>query len=172
MKRQAEDMAREIIRELQISFAPIDVYHIAQDLKLNVIEEELPEEVSGVLYQNKQKTPVIILNKQQSSRRKRFSVAHEIGHYVLKHQTDIHVDKKLIFRDAVSSAAIDSTEIDANTFAAELLMPAELVKRSYQTLLEQTFDDEDELLAALASEYDVSTAAMGFRLKNLGFSIA
>jgi Zn-dependent peptidase ImmA (M78 family) len=56
-------------------------------------------------------------------------------------------------------------EIEANFFAAELLMPASFLARS---LAGEPFDIDDEgAVGALAKEYKVSASAMRFRLGNL-----
>jgi len=71
----------------------------------------------------------------------------------------------MLMRNAASSAGIDEIEIEANSFAAELLMPETFLARS---LLGQSFDiDDDGAVSALAKEYKVSIAAMRFRLGNL-----
>jgi Zn-dependent peptidase ImmA (M78 family) len=172
MKRQAEVKAKELLERLHITQKPVNPGQIAKKLGIKVIEDELPDEFSGVLYQKNPKAVTIILNKAQSPKRKRFSIAHEIGHFEMKHQTEVHVDKKMLFRNEVSAAAIDPIEIDANAFAAELLMPAEWVKTSYRELVQKSFSDEDDFLSELAGLYEVSTAAMSYRLKNLGLSIS
>jgi Zn-dependent peptidase ImmA (M78 family) len=70
------------------------------------------------------------------------------------------------FRDDRSGTAEHSEEIEANQFAAELLMPAQWIEAKART---RRFDlNDDEAIRALASEFGVSQQAMTFRLANLG----
>jgi Zn-dependent peptidase ImmA (M78 family) len=115
-------------------------------------------------------TPIIGVNALHHPNRQRFTLAHEVGHLVL-HRPEItkqiHVDKgfPMLMRDAASAAGVDEMEIEANFFAAELLMPEDFLARSLQG---QSFDIDDEgAVSALAKEYKVSVAAMRFRLGNL-----
>ncbi|MDX6524482.1 MAG: hypothetical protein QOI17_1995, partial [Gaiellales bacterium] len=93
--------------------------------------------------------------------RRRFSVAHEVGHFLL-HALD---QRQAVFcRAADMRPDPDSPERlrerEANRFAAELLMPEPMVAREAQRL------GPDPL--ALAPRFAVSDLAMGFRLVNLG----
>ena len=68
----------------------------------------------------------------------------------------------------MSSAATDTEEIEANSFAAALLMPRIWVQAAVDRELQFGINDRDELTLSLAKEFDVSTEAMRFRLINLG----
>lgn len=95
-------------------------------------------------------------NINEPSYRQRFTQAHELGHVVLGHVRN-GVSPK---RDTSFALRPDEQdEVDANQFAAELLMPEEYVR----TAVKREFN-----LNKLASLFDVSTAAMHYRLKNLG----
>jgi Zn-dependent peptidase ImmA (M78 family) len=79
----------------------------------------------------------------------------------------VHVDKDfpVLMRDAISSQATNSIEIQANQFAAELLMPAELLEKA---LAEIRFDIDDEKpIEALAKKVKVSKQALEYRIRNL-----
>ena len=72
----------------------------------------------------------------------------------------------MVLRDSASSQATDPKEIEANQFAAELLMPEHMLKQDMSEFLS---DFENEAgLEKLANLYQVSTQAMAFRLANLG----
>ena len=100
--------------------------------------------------------------------RQRFTIAHEIGHFVL-HRGGTYIDKGTYarFRDLESGSGTKREEREANQFAAELLMPRHLV----ETLLQSQHLDpgDDGSLNRLAEEFEVSALAMSFRLANLGF---
>ena len=85
--------------------------------------------------------------------RKRFSIAHELGHFVLRHRTRVCSDKDL--RDWSSDGG---QEKDANIFAATLLMPEPMI-RPYVDVDEATFAG----VLAMASEFNVSLTAAAIR---------
>lgn len=89
--------------------------------------------------------------------RQRFTLAHELGHYVLNHGGG--------FRDNAASFNVynyDQREVDANKFAAEILMP----KLAIDYVIEKLGRND---VADLAQLFNVSQQAMRFRLKNLGW---
>jgi Zn-dependent peptidase ImmA (M78 family) len=148
---------------------PIPVEEIARKLGAEVryIPFEGKGEVSGMLFRDAAQK-LIGVNSLHHPNRQRFTIAHEIGHLLLHKGEAIHVDKTLFvnLRDSASSQAIDDDEIEANRFAAELLMPREMLLGD---LRDQAIDLEgDEDLLSLARRYKVSMQALTFRLANLG----
>ena len=111
---------------------------------------------------------VIGVNAGQAKTRQRFSIAHEIGHFLL-HEGKMYVDARVNFRNALSSKAIDREEIAANAFAAELLMPEAFVIVEIKKVVDKLETlDADIVIEALARKFIVSIQAMGIRLRNLG----
>lgn len=100
--------------------------------------------------------------------RKRFSIAHEIGHFIL-HDENLHVDEKMRsnvqYRNEYSSLGVDDHEIEANQFAAEILMPEEMLLKDATKLKDKSPEVAIEELAKL---YDVSIQSMTIRLTRLG----
>jgi Zn-dependent peptidase ImmA (M78 family) len=149
---------------------PIDVVSIAATLGLHVTAEDLGPDVSGLLVNNGTQA-YICVQKADAETRRRFTVAHEIGHYVLGHQfrggEHVHVDKGNFIsqRGPRSSAGIDPMEIEANQFAASLLMPSRIV-RKHAAVRGTTLLDSD--VTALAKRFKVSDQAMTIRLSALG----
>ncbi len=77
----------------------------------------------------------------------------------------------MIFRDKSAGQGTDRVEIDANTFAATLLMPEDMVRTQLRRRWEQDLSRPVDLVVAdLAAEFDVSVQAMQFRLVNLGLA--
>jgi Zn-dependent peptidase ImmA (M78 family) len=98
------------------------------------------------------------VNSTHSVRRKRFSVAHELGHAILGHDAAFYLE--LSAEDAWESPyAQYTTEREANQFDAALLMP--------RAWLSGDVDRGLKSPRALADRYEVSETAMGFRLVNL-----
>lgn len=164
IERKAIDVAR---RAGQIGVLPVDLERVAESLGVIVKEFDLGKEVSGVLTQKGDRF-IIGVNSTHSSQRKRFTIAHEIGHYVLHSAHEaVFVDRSFSvkYRDARSSTGEIRLEREANAFAASLLMPARLVKLRVK---DQSFDiGDDSSLNQLASDFGVSSQAMMFRLINL-----
>ncbi len=166
--RAAESRAAELLERHGIDGPAVLVEDLARAEHLIVRTAPLEDDVSAFLVLAPDTPPVIAVNATHHLNRRRFSVAHEIGHYALhKHQSELFVDGSFVhFRDGISTMAIDPKEIEANAFAAALLMPAafiqsDLGKKKYCSL-------EPEALASLARRYKVSEQALKYRLVNLG----
>jgi Zn-dependent peptidase ImmA (M78 family) len=166
----SEQHARKILSDLKITTAPIPVEQIASKLGAQLSYEPFhgKGELSGMLLRDRSRT-VIGINSAHPSTRQRFTVAHEIGHLVM-HQGAVFVDQAVRYnRDGKSSLAADRKEIEANTFAAELLMPERLVTAAVEKRLNKKPNLSQALLIdELASEFRVSVQAMEYRLTNLG----
>lgn len=164
-------IANELRESANQSSAPIDVEACAKQAGAQLTFEPLEEDISGLLI-NKGGRKIIGVNSTHATVRQRFTIGHEIGHLLLQHQGEVFVDQTVIKRDPKSSQAIDTQEIEANRFAAELLMPESLVMGRVRELQGGTCGGEStSLVDLLASEFQVSAQAMQFRLINLGVMI-
>lgn len=108
---------------------PVDPVTVARDLGVTVLETDLPDGVSGALIKEAGKDPVIVLHSSDSWNRKRFTCAHELGHYMERVESD---DKATEYdyvdlRDSSSASGTCPHERFANAFAAALLMPEAVV---------------------------------------------
>lgn len=161
--------ARRLLSELQIVRAPVPVDKVARHIGAVIKLSPLDEEISGMVF-IKEGVPVIGVNSLHHPNRKRFTIAHEIGHLVLHRDAilaHVHVDTRypIPMRDSRASHGIDPKEFEANQFAAELLMPLHLIREHLQ---DDVFDLEDEKsIHALAALFKVSKQAMGHRLSSL-----
>lgn len=101
--------------------------------------------------------------------RQRFTIAHELGHLALHPGKVLIVDPsvRVNLRNEVSSLGTDFEEIQANVFAAELLMPRTLITRLVPELASATSSHENTV-TSLAGLFQVSKEAMSYRLINLG----
>jgi len=167
---RADREAIALLDRLGLDQPPIPVEDIAAKLGAIVMRDDFSDDdVSGLLIRESDEQ-VIGVNKTHSSTRQRFTIAHEIGHLLLHAGKPVILDRARVnFRDAVSGMATDNDEIQANAFAAELLMPRDMVMAESRRLaLEHPVEDEDALLQILADRFEVSAEAMNFRLINLG----
>lgn len=168
MSSKVERTAEAVLERFGITKPPVPVEELAKALGAEVLPSDLEDkDLSGMFFRRGPRT-VILFNKGHHPNRQRFTVAHEIGHMLLHKDATVFVDA-VLRRDKHSSAGIDQKEIQANQFAAALLMPrrwilAEVQRRRPQKVL----GSDEELIARLASVFDVSQEALQYRLANLG----
>ena len=99
--RRVEQAATSMISKCNISSPPINVEFVAKCLGLDVIPYDFGEDVSGALF-IKQEKGFIGFNPNNHKKRRRFTIAHEIGHFVLHNKSDekkIFVDVDFIVKD-------------------------------------------------------------------------
>lgn len=162
--------ADQLLERLAVQSFPVNVHRIAQQLGIRIVQANLGHGVSGLLI-NRSGTPVICVQESDPRTRKRFTIAHEIGHHYLGHQFEmgehVHVDRGnlISFRSPRSTEGIDPKEIEANQFAASLLMPAAMLKTRALQITEGPLVDVH--LSRLAEEFAVSEQAMIIRLMAL-----
>ena len=165
--RVAETSATQLLHDVAIVAPPIDLQRIAQHLKLVVAYEPLVNDVSGMLLRRNERA-VVAVNASHPAQRQRFTIAHEIGHFKL--HTGIYIDKdtRINARTSRSSSGLDPDEVQANAFAAELLMPRGMVVYEFTRRVRTGSRSVDAIVADLARSFDVSTQAMEIRLKVVG----
>jgi len=170
-RNRPEQVAERFLQGHGIDKPPVSVERLARELGIQVRYEPFEGEVSGMLVQEQENgPPIIVVNSLNAPVRQRFTIAHDLGHHLL-HGNDVYVDRPLVvtFRDSRSSLAIDPEEIAANQFAASIVMPRRWVIRDADRVLErQRGISGEELIERLAKDYRVNGQAMEFRLANLG----
>jgi len=162
-----EEKIRKLLRKNQVMKPPVPVDLIAKSVGIGIREAPTGTNISGALVRSKG-TVFIAVNNAHHPNRRRFTIAHELAHYHLNHAgTDYHVDGDFTInlRDQTSAEATNVDEIQANAFAAELLMPKDFLLRDLTDLLPL----DDEKVRKLARKYQVSEQAMRIRLVNMGF---
>ncbi|MDX2004547.1 MAG: ImmA/IrrE family metallo-endopeptidase [Meiothermus sp.] len=164
MKVDARGAAQKLLKQVG-STIPVDVYALAQTLGVSVVEESLDDPVSGFLIVKKDKG-IVAVNKNHHTNRRRFSVAHELGHFVLHRQEEKLFVTNVYYRNGASDKGVDPKEIQANAFAAALLMPEDTLRQ----LVGDTAIDlsDEERVKSLAAKFEVSLQAMLVRLSSLG----
>lgn len=169
--RLARLQAERLIERLGLMALPIDVHAIAHRLGLEITEANLGEGVSGLLISNAGSAHIFIQTKDHNHR-KRFSIGHEIAHFILGHQIEsgehVIVDRGYYIsqRGPRASTGVDQKEIEANQFAACLLMPSQLLRERVSALGGPPLLDQE--VSYLANEFEVSEQAMTIRLTTLG----
>ena len=138
----------------------------------NAHAEGVDADLSGFLFRDaKTKKAIIGVNATHHRNRQRFTIAHELGHYLLHAGEPVHVDKanvayRINRRDEQSASGQDDSEREANLFAAELLMPARFLEKDVAAKGIDLLDDT--AVNELANKYGVSAQALTFRLMNIG----
>jgi Zn-dependent peptidase ImmA (M78 family) len=173
MSRRTEQAAERMLSRCGILGPAVPVNDIAKQMGALVVEDSLGQGVSGILYRQEGQPHVIAVNSAHAAVRQRFSIAHELGHLELHEGRPIIVDHlvrgRVNMRDERSSLATSREEIEANGFAAALLMPADWISADLDDSLGEPAGKKIE---ALARKYDVSKEAMEWRLINLGYRSA
>jgi hypothetical protein len=196
----------ELIRALNLTC--LEVVGLTRDTASRMLAErgglqdedggERQSPLAGFLYAVGEDASIFVEEGDPVARR-RFSVAHELGHYLLhfrplltrlsaqvgapveamdafpKADTEIEPDAlpdgqivlPLIYAEAQALPPLAQMEVEANRFAAELLMPAGLVLELASHY--GAYFGEDDLVWRLANEMLVSRAAMRWRLRHLGW---
>jgi Zn-dependent peptidase ImmA (M78 family) len=176
-RARIEQEAQSVLERLFITDPPIDVKEVAERLGYRVVLKFFDEEdLSGTVMRDARGVVTIGINTFHAQVRQRFSIAHEIGHACLHlargRQEAFFVDPPagVFFRDSKASRGEDSKEIEANQFAAALLMPSQIIGMSLTALAESPKKPTiDTAVSELAARFGVSTQAMRFRLVTLGF---
>lgn len=148
----------EIIKKHQQQ-APVKVGSLAQDLGLSVLISDLPTGISGKLSREKQGDGqwTIRVNRHEHKNRQRFTIAHEIAHFLLhKDQIKNSLSAELTDDTFYRSGLPERREWEANKLAAEILMPWSLIR----SLTEAGKKTPSEL----ANSLEVSEAAVSIRL--------
>ncbi len=170
----------EYLKKQQIDFTPpIKIEEIIRFLSIDISEK--PDfrkiKITGNI-SVKNGIPKIWINPMQNNmiERKRFTLAHELGHYILhiapENKLDEEInDEKIVYN---RSDNWDYIEMQANNFAAQLLMPSDLILEEAEKILStykfnnnQSMNNSD-LIEKLAKIFQVSLSAMEFRLASLG----
>lgn len=180
-------MTTKLLHDHGLYRLPVNLDELAKKLSIDIEYEKIEDHVSGFIkiYSEDESdvNAVIVVNKNHHPNRQRFTIAHEFGHYFL------HKDKRKLFVDESFSNALKANktienyqrfnrnknssmgtsieEIEANKFAANLLMPKDILIHEIDRLnLDLTNDEHGK---RLAKRFQVSVQSLTHRLVNLGF---
>jgi len=158
-----ERLVDSILEDFSVRRPPVPIEKILKKLKIELKHGNLGE-VSGLLLRSGA-SATIGVNATQAPVRQRFTIAHELGHYLLHAGLLSHVDKdyRVNYRSAESSEATNVEEIEANFFAASILMPRQFLINENAVLAL----DNDAEVERLAKRFAVSRHAMSLRLANV-----
>lgn len=174
-KRELENISSQILFNNDMYKIPVNPLKIANNNGITVYDADFNElgnkNVSGAIRYIDGKFS-ILLNKEETEERKRFTLAHELGHFFLDNEilksSKIHVDT--LYRIGPDSSYVSQNieskkedkltgENEINYFAGALLMNEMMLKKVFEV------EQSTEKLAKL---FNVSRSAMTVRLDILG----
>lgn len=162
-------MANQTVKEKTVEFLkmypqsdfPVDIIHVANKLGLTVMEHRFNEDdiYGALITKNTQK--VILVNPDISKEKQLFTIAHEIGHHFLHEK-----DKDLYYKN--NSLREDKLEKEADDFAADILMPENIVRSLYHLM--HSYDlplKENVIMENFMKYFGVTKKVVEYRLKRL-----
>jgi len=154
-----KDLARANAEDVLVSYwdgeFPVNPIAIAEKLNIDVYTAKMPQGQSGMIIKKGDKQPVIYVNEKEPYSRQCFTVAHELGHYW---DRKLHDDLDYSFTDSRANTPNDPHEFYADWFAANLMMPADEVKK-----MQESKASELDMM----NHFGVSRAAIQTRLRHL-----
>jgi len=149
--------AEETLEENLICDPPVNVYELASNYGVSVLHKPFPDEIRDISGFIVFDTREIYVNAADSLHRRRFTVAHELGHWLL-HETYLRENPELgiLARRPLGRKDDNPLEQEANCFAANLLAPERMLAR---------YKEENPNL--VAEIFGVSPDVIGYRLKSV-----
>jgi len=174
-RKHIEELVEKLLVDNKVTKPHVVLAPLAKSLGLEIIKQDADDSISGMLInEGKDKGGIIGVNRAHHRNRQRFTIAHEIGHFLLEHYQGVHFDGantglQINFRDDRSTTGEDVFEREANLFAAELLMPRRLLAADLAKIKQPVslVDNNDKTLKELAGLYQVSVRAITYRLAYL-----
>lgn len=158
-----ENLAMDILDLNGFNSVVVDPVKLANAYSIEVKNAKFTsEDISGMLKKENGKITIYV-NSSEPTMRKRFTVAHELGHYFLNHleENDQTIHRKTDFFSR------NDKELEANAFAAALLMDQYKIKDVYNKL-DYIGVPLDKIISKISSIFRVSRAAVNIRLRELG----
>jgi len=164
----------EVLKIVDNSFSKgknIDIISMATTLGINVYSEPMSNDKSAFL-RKEDDTFTITVNENHKMERQRFSVAHEIAHFIL--HNDLIENNTCVGRESNAISLDLEKEEEADNFAAEMLMPQKYVEEylSKNNIHKNMFIFDDAIVKDLANKFNVSFFASIVRMRDLGYKVA
>ena len=154
------DEIYQIAKTKEIITEPLDIVRVVKEIfGIDLYYNDLDRDTSGFIERKAPNKWAIHVNKWENPLRQRFTIAHELAHFILHKnilQAGSHYDS-ILYRDENTS----QIERDANTYASELLMPANEFKKY--------ISEGVNTIEKLASKFNLSTSAVRYRAYKLKY---
>jgi Zn-dependent peptidase ImmA (M78 family) len=161
-----QQLTDALLVQAGVTAPPVPVEDIIRKRGIAIRPTASLGDVSGLVLR-KGKEIIIGVNRREVPARQRFTLAHELGHALLHYGEEVRFDKdfRVNLRSETSGFGVDVEEIEANFFAACLLMPQRFLEADPEAAL---IDVEDaQAVKKIAGRYGVSVHAISIRLGNL-----
>lgn len=160
--RDAEQVAEKIVRDEGLTL-PIDVLSLAAARDIHVVAKPASAQgVSGMLIRSGERFAIAYATHIRSEGFQRFSIAHELGHYFLDGHPDAVFRGGDVHESRAGFASSDQYELEADHFAAGLLMPSHLFDAAASR-----YSDGLEAVKGLAGDCKTSLTASAIRYVQL-----
>ncbi|SDE07208.1 protein of unknown function [Dyadobacter soli] len=128
--RRAKGEAIRLLQQFGLEKPPVNPMEIAQHLGVKVSFVEFEKKLNNIsgFYDFEEDT--IFVNMDEYPLRQTFTIAHELGHRILHAEWAKSPDYKVLMRDDMG--ANDAKEAEANTFAANLLVPRFMLDKYWE----------------------------------------
>jgi len=175
---QYRNNSYKLLEDKNLLNLPINLDKLASELNITVQYKPLREDVSGKIdYHKSEDTVNIDINSNEFNLRQRFTLAHEISHFIydidFNEEFKLEDNKQTLYRNE----GIDPIEIRANKFAEKLLMPRKIFIEKMQEIKNKLFPDLEnkigvpniyKIVEELSSTFEVSKPAVIMRLSSIG----
>lgn len=163
-----EELVETVFEDTQLRSIPVKIIPIVKYYGFAVFQSAMPDNESGYIIVSEKTIEgfnakkVIVFNSNHSDRRNRFTVAHELAHYIF------HASEELYAHRDAGDSSIE--EVNANSFASALLMPKKELESAVKQIKNEFFDSvpESVLVSRIADEFNVSRQAAEVRLRKSG----
>ena len=148
---------QSILEESKKMSYPLDIEALIKDHQIKILKEDMDYDISGYI-EKRGKNWMIGINKYHSRKRQRFTMAHELAHYIL-HRSHIGIkhEDMVLFRNN----EVNPIEVEANNFASELLIPRAEFKKHIDSGITKISD--------LSEKFDVSISAIRYKAYKMGY---
>lgn len=160
------DIADQILKQNIRIVGAVPLEEIAKAAGIKEVRYVALNGFEGTLLANDAKSEgVIVINSSTRHQRQRFTLGHELGHFLIpRHGHNMNCSKAdLAAKSSVEMTASVAVEAEANLFSAELLMPKRLLSKL------STFNNEPSIagIKLTAEKFDVSFQAMAVRFVDI-----
>ncbi|MEU9465346.1 XRE family transcriptional regulator [Streptomyces avermitilis] len=167
---QGKQLAQDAVGVLTAADGPRTVAGLETDVLItactqtfgvDVAVTRLPDTVDGLTWQT-DTFRLVLIGPTETWTRQRFTLAHELGHILARDAQELVVESHV-----APGRQKDLTEVRANVFASNLLMPAPEVRDKFRQVADQQGRLTDEAFSELVVAFKVSPSALSARLSQL-----
>ena len=155
-------MQREIV-DRYLQDVPVKLGAMAKELGLTVKLSTMKPGISGHIRYAGDEGYIIRINRHETRERQRFTLAHEIAHFLLHRDEIDRLEDGIMDNVLYRSGAPEQKEYEANRLAADLVMPRDAVEERLEAFGTPA---SDEIIDYMAAVFQVSKAAMEVRLSS------